>query len=1103
MFIQPRILTYNFHEPYLCLMAKSKWHFDVGNYSNEPMARHWHSSFRPIPDNIHLVEERIWRARLAANYYDVIITQNESNALDVASSSAAKILICHNRRTYMNTSITSREGDPKASYDALLNHLQQRGFQFVFISDSKKEDYGIDGKVIYPGVDPDDFGAYNGETPTIIRVGNVMRQRDLMFDVDFQEACCKGLQNQVVGMNPLIPESQPTKSFEELQSIYRNNRCMLHVSREAYEDGYNLSTLEAMATGMPVVTLSNPTSPITDGVDGYSSYDAGELNQRLAALLEDQELAKKIGAAGRETIFQKFPMDRFVQRWEEVITLAAEQSTRSTPSNTGAPLNTRSGGSQFLVHYVASPLTTGRYIETALRHTHTVTTAGFRVPEEVLKLWGFPIPIPSYAPHDVEIPLEASYAAMKASLPEDCTPDFYLFVDSGPREIQADINVLSCPKVAYLIDTHVSPDLRLDMARNFDVVFLAQKAQVDLYRRHGIQHCYWLPLGCSPELHNTGSLERIYDVSYVGSFSIEEDDWRKKRIESVMAKYPKHKVGRYWPEDMAKIYAQSKVVVNAAFRNDVNMRVFEAMASGALLITDEVEGLTDLFTEGEHLVIYRSDDELFSLLAQYLADDEARERIAQAGQKEVLTHHSYDKRMASMLDTLSDAANDLVKPEVPWEIKENSYYEHPRRELFPFVPAQTRRLLDVGCGTGTLAALLKKERGLVEAAGIEIVEAAYHVAKTRLDKVLFGSIEDMDLPYEDGHFDCILCADVLEHLVEPELALKKLARVLAPDGVIVISIPNIQFHEAATMLMSGAWTYMDQGIMDTTHLRFFTRKELGRMLERADLQVGRLHPLSASNAYDCPREPNGDFNLGKLHIQGLSDEEHENFLCYQWLAIGVKPKVDRLARARTALDQKQNELAYTLANEALKVDEAERFGIMAKAMARLGQLDDADKCYQTALEYNCSPDIAGDYGTLLVGMQRMDEAKVHLEAALKDNPNLARAKGALGLVHIHIGDKEEAHKLMLAALQSNYDSIALLTPFLQNARTLDQRDAAIPVLENHCNFFPGNADLVVALAELYNECGQSSDAIEKLEQAQIFHPEHKAVQSLLNTLKEG
>src|SRR5690606_5474085 len=127
-----------------------------------------------------------------------------------------------------------------------------------------------------------------------------------------------------------------------------------------------------------------------------------------------------------------------------------------------------------------------------------------------------------------------------------------------------------------------------------------------------------------------------------------------------------------------------------------------------------------------------------------------------------------------------------------------------------------RRVLDVGCGAGALGRLLKEERRVEEVCGVEFIEEAYRRACTVLDRVLLGNIEEMSLPWPDEHFDCIVCADVLEHLVNPSAVLAKLSRVLAPRGVIVISVPNARFFEVLHMLSSGAWTYFEQGIMDAT-----------------------------------------------------------------------------------------------------------------------------------------------------------------------------------------------------------------------------------------------------------------------------------------------
>ncbi|MFO7976395.1 MAG: glycosyltransferase family 4 protein, partial [Candidatus Hydrogenedentota bacterium] len=327
----PRILTFNFHEPYLCLMAQTGLPFLIGQYNEAPLARKWHKHYRPIPPSFTFLEEKTWRRELDQGQFDVVIAQNETNAADICKlvleSRTPLILVCHNRRTFLETTIPETAGNQHETFRRLIDTVREFA-EFVFISETKRADYGIPGRVIRPGVDVDNYGNYTGEVPAVIRVGNLMRTRDLMFDVDFQEQVCAGISNRVVGENPRIPESKPAKSFEELRAIYQSHRCYLHVTREKYEDGYNLSMLEAMATGMPVVSLANPTSPLTDGKDGFLSYDAEVLRGHINNLLEDLGLAREIGARGRETVAREFPIELFAEQWRETILSAAERGSR-------------------------------------------------------------------------------------------------------------------------------------------------------------------------------------------------------------------------------------------------------------------------------------------------------------------------------------------------------------------------------------------------------------------------------------------------------------------------------------------------------------------------------------------------------------------------------------------------------------------------------------------------------------------------------------------------------------------------------------------------------------------------------------------------------
>lgn len=1092
----PRVLTFNFHEPYICLMAKTGLTLHVGQYESGVLARPWFAHYRAVPENVVLVPERQWRTDLMAGRYDVVIAHNENNALDVLKAPARKLHVCHNRRSFLATTARTNRGDPVASFRDLIACLRE-AFEFVFISESKRDDYGIPGRVILPGIDVSEYGGYSGDDARVLRVGNMMRERNLMFDVDFQEQVVAGLPYLVVGENPGIPGSTPARSFEELLSRYRQLRCLFHVTREAYEDGYNLVMLEAMATGMPVVALANATSPLTDGVDGLVSYDPGVLRERIETLLRDQDLASEIGARGRETVARKFPIEAFVEKWRAAIFETADQTSQRLG---GIPSKKPARRLNILLQYMASPITTGRYFDEALRERHDVLTAGFRAPEDVLALWGFPVPAPPYPPHPIDLPLRASWSDIAAALPPGFSPDLYFWVDSGPKEVPSGLEALEAPKIAYLIDSHVAPDLRLEMARHFDCVFLAQKGQIDAFRQAGIRNVYWAPLACSPALHQVPECERTLDAAYVGSFSTEEDARRPRLLEAVRSRFPNSFVGKAWPEDMARVYARAKVVVNACVNRDVNMRVFEALAAGALLITDEADGLEDLFEDRKHLVVYRKDDDLLDLIAYYLNHEAERLAIAAAGRELVLREHTYGHRVAEILDTARAVLGALGREDTSY-FELGEYYECPRPELLPFIPLHARRVFDVGCGAGAFGWLLKRQRRNVEVTGLEMVEHAAAKARRVLDCVIVGSIETMDLPFADGHFDCIVCADVLEHLVEPATVLKKLARVLAPDGLVVISIPNVRYFAVIESLSLGRWQYMDRGILDRTHLRFFTRPELEALIRDAGLELCELAPLSMAGEELLPRQADGSVRIGKVTLANVDDAEYADLRVYQYRVLAGRPGADRLDRARQALENGHADAAVALALHAVGVDEGERRRIAAKAYVRLGQLTQAENLLREAMSLRPGDaEAEGDLGILLVGMNRADAARPHLERAIAANPENGCALGALGLVCIAERRPEAAYDCLKRALLTGYEHLPLFKHFIPLAENLDQVEDALPVLEQYADYYPGNEELACACAAWRLRRGDAVAARERLDALLLLEPNNMRAQELLRQI---
>lgn len=222
--------------------------------------------------------------------------------------------------------------------------------------------------------------------------------------------------------------------------------------------------------------------------------------------------------------------------------------------------------------------------------------------------------------------------------------DIFFYVDPAPSW-PLGLESLPCLTVAYLIDVHQDLLSRLQIAQFFDVVFIAQKDFVPSFQQMGHRNSHWLPLACDTEIHNVASKTRPYDVGFVGKLGM-RGTRRHEILSSVLPKYRTNDYLKYYsPQDMALVYGQSKIVLNASTKGDVNMRVFEAMAAGALLITDRIgNGLSELVEEGSQYIGYSTIAEAMEKIEYFLTQNAERERIARAGQQIVLEHHTYDRR---------------------------------------------------------------------------------------------------------------------------------------------------------------------------------------------------------------------------------------------------------------------------------------------------------------------------------------------------------------------------------------------------------------------------------------------------------------------------
>jgi 2-polyprenyl-3-methyl-5-hydroxy-6-metoxy-1,4-benzoquinol methylase len=199
-----------------------------------------------------------------------------------------------------------------------------------------------------------------------------------------------------------------------------------------------------------------------------------------------------------------------------------------------------------------------------------------------------------------------------------------------------------------------------------------------------------------------------------------------------------------------------------------------------------------------------------------------------------------------------------------------SYFSHSREEILPHVPATIRFALDVGCGGGNFGKLLK-QRFTCTVWGVEPDKTSAVQAAEYLDNVLNASF-DSNLDLKMQQFDCIFFNDVLEHFVDPGDKLKLAKKLLCNDGHIICSIPNVLYYEnVMAIFRTMDWKYEDAGILDETHLRFFTRKSIQRMFRNCGLTITSMNGVKTGYGKKFR-------TLNSLLLNRLADMEYPQYL---------------------------------------------------------------------------------------------------------------------------------------------------------------------------------------------------------------------------------
>lgn len=275
------------------------------------------------------------------------------------------------------------------------------------------------------------------------------------------------------------------------------------------------------------------------------------------------------------------------------------------------------------------------------------------------------------------------------------------------------------------------------------------------------------------------------------------------------------------------------------------LKVFEYLALGKPVVSTDVAGVR--MFQGD-IEIAGSREEFVDAVETSLAENSPEREEKRINR---VRNHTWTDRIDEMMRLSLNALKAKTSAAVPAD--NGQYYSFERPEVCECVPGTAKTILDVGCASGRLGAALKKRQDCF-VVGVEYEPEIANKAKYLLDDVIVGDIEEKIDVLPSAYFDCIVLADVLEHLRFPEAVLQKLNRTLKDTGTIVASIPNVRHWSVLRPLLEGDWNYEDAGILDRTHLRFFTRKSILKIFADSGYAITgfKYTTVGESNAFLQP-----------------------------------------------------------------------------------------------------------------------------------------------------------------------------------------------------------------------------------------------------------
>ena len=325
-----RLLVFNSHEAWVYQLGALDVDLDIVVGLKGRHVAEWDTHMRPVPRRARLVT--LPQLRRSRERYDCIIAHSLTDLLDVKDRPGPRLVIMH---TTLEGRVREEHSQVTATQmsDLLARYTQMIGAHAISVSALKAASWGLHDYVPF-APDPEGYRQHQGDVAAGLRICNLVTKRRQILLWDLHERAFAGLPVRIVGHNPDLPGVRAAADWDELKLLMAQHRFYIHTAVPGLEDGYNMATLEAMAAGLPVLGNKHASSPVEHGKSGFLSDDAEELRGYAQQLLNDADLAARMGRAARQRVAEKFSPQTFCQGMLQAIATARLKFCSRPPMKT-------------------------------------------------------------------------------------------------------------------------------------------------------------------------------------------------------------------------------------------------------------------------------------------------------------------------------------------------------------------------------------------------------------------------------------------------------------------------------------------------------------------------------------------------------------------------------------------------------------------------------------------------------------------------------------------------------------------------------------------------------------------------------------------------